>query len=76
MPLLSSPIRLANAMFELPLVEASTRGRAGLAQWLSEAADTFAGIRPADVPAFLVAQLVGGLVAWWLALTPRNARVS
>lgn len=35
--------------------------------------DTFAGIRPADVPAFLAAQLTGGLAAtllWrWLAYT-------
>lgn len=117
---------LANAMFELPLVEVSTRVRAGPAQWLSEAvataglvlvvltsptvreaawrvaawigaaywftastsfanpaitigrvlSDTFAGIRPADVPAFLVAQCAGGLVGWWLAhvLMSRNTR--
>ena len=103
---------LANAMFELPLVQASTQMRAGPAQWLSEVvataglvlvavtsptvrdaawrvaawigaaywftastsfanpaitigrslSDTFAGIRPEDVPAFIAAQLVGGLV--------------
>jgi glycerol uptake facilitator-like aquaporin len=29
--------------------------------------DTFAGIRPVDVPAFVVAQLVGALVASVLA---------
>jgi glycerol uptake facilitator-like aquaporin len=29
--------------------------------------DTFSGIRPADVPAFIVAQLAGALVALWLA---------
>ena len=28
--------------------------------------DTFAGISPADVPAFMLAQLVGGLVGWLL----------
>ena len=28
--------------------------------------DTFAGIRPADVPLFVVAQFVGGLAATWL----------
>lgn len=119
---------LANAMFGLPLVEASTRVRAGPAQWLSEAvataglvlvvftsptvreaawrvaawigaaywftastafanpaitigralSDTFAGIRPADVPAFLMAQFVGGLVGWRIAgeLVSRNAKPS
>jgi glycerol uptake facilitator-like aquaporin len=34
--------------------------------------DSFAGIRPADVPAFMAAQIVGALLAWpvsrWLAL--------
>jgi glycerol uptake facilitator-like aquaporin len=29
--------------------------------------DTFAGIRPADVPAFIAAQLAGGLCAWGAA---------
>src|SRR5687767_13254649 len=29
--------------------------------------DTFAGIRPADVPAFMAAQLAGGLCAWAVA---------
>lgn len=29
--------------------------------------DTFAGIRLADVPGCAVAQLVGGLLGWWLA---------
>jgi glycerol uptake facilitator-like aquaporin len=119
---------LANAMFDLPLVDVSTRMRTGPAQWLSEAvataglvlvvltsptvreaawrvaawigaaywftastsfanpaitvgralSDTFAGIRPADVPAFLVAQFVGGLVGWRIAreLMSRNARSS
>ena len=31
------------------------------------ATDTFAGIRPADVPAFLLAQIAGGVVAWLAA---------
>jgi glycerol uptake facilitator-like aquaporin len=108
---------LANAMFELPLVHASTHARTGTAQWLSEVvataglvlvvvtsptlrdaawrvpawigaaywftastsfanpaitigrslSDTFAGIRPADAPAFVAAQLAGGLVGWLIA---------
>ena len=102
---------LANAMFELPLVSASTHSRSGAAQWLSEIvataglifialrapsfrdaawrvplwigaaywftastsfanpaitigramSDTFAGIRPVDVPGFIGAQLVGAV---------------
>ena len=102
---------LAHAMFELPLIQASTHARGGLAQWLSEIvatgglvlvvlscaspaaavwrvpawigaaywftastsfanpaitlgralSDTFAGIRPADAPGFIVAQIVGAL---------------
>ncbi len=116
---------LANAMFELPLVNASTHARTGTAQWLSEVvataglvlvvvtsptlrdatwrvpawigaaywftastsfanpaitigrslSDTFAGIRPSDVPAFIAAQLVGGLVGWLIArsFAPRAA---
>ncbi|HEU4693463.1 MAG TPA: aquaporin [Vicinamibacterales bacterium] len=102
---------LANAMFELPLVQFSTHARTGAAQWLSEGvataglvliaftsptfkdaawrvsawigaaywftastsfanpaitvgrslSDTFAGISPADAPAFVVAQVVGGV---------------
>lgn len=102
---------LAHAMFELPLLQASTHMRAGPAQWLSEGVatgglvlvilsctsvrdaawrvpawigaaywftastsfanpaitlaraltDTFAGIRPMDAPAFIVAQLVGAV---------------
>jgi glycerol uptake facilitator-like aquaporin len=103
---------LANLMFELDPVQASTHVRGGAAQWLSEVvatcglvvvafrsgsfneaawrvalwigaaywftastsfanpaitvgralSDTFAGIRPADVPGFIAAQLVGGLL--------------
>src|SRR5258705_3816532 len=108
---------LANAMFELPLIQASTHSRTGFAQWLSEAvataglilvilavrrpseaawrvsawigaaywftastsfanpaitigrslSDTFAGIAPADVVAFVVAQLCGAFVGVLLA---------
>jgi glycerol uptake facilitator-like aquaporin len=102
---------LANAMFELPLLQTSTHVRSGAAQWLSEIvataglvlvafrspsinaaawrvslwigaaywftastsfanpaitlgrtlSNTFAGIRPADAPGFIGAQLVGAL---------------
>lgn len=107
---------LAHAMFELPLIQASTHVRAGSAQMLSEGvatfallftilgvsrwraetvpaavalvivagywwtastsfanpaisiaramSDTFAGVRPDDVPAFIIAQITGALVAW------------
>ena len=41
--------------------------------------DTFAGIRPADVPAFLAAQLAGGIsaviVSDWLGMRPSEARI-
>jgi glycerol uptake facilitator-like aquaporin len=30
------------------------------------ASDTFAGIRPADVPGFIVAQMIGAMAATWL----------
>ena len=103
---------LAHAMFELPLIQASTHVRTGFAQWLSESVataglivvafssptitaaawrvsawigaaywftastsfanpaitlgrsltDSFAGIRPADAPGFIAAQLVGAVV--------------
>ncbi len=103
---------LANVMFELPMIEASTHARTGAAQWLSESvataalvmvvigspsvreaawrvpawigaaywftastsfanpaitlgrslSDSFAGIRPGDVPYFIGAQLVGGAI--------------
>lgn len=102
---------LANAMFELPLIHASTHVRTGGAQWLAEfvattglvliaftspsvkeaawrvpawiagaywftastsfanpaisvgrsLSDTFAGIRPADISGFVLAQLAGGV---------------
>jgi glycerol uptake facilitator-like aquaporin len=102
---------LANVMFELPAIQASTHIRTGAAQWLSEAVataglvfvaftaptisaaawrvsawigaaywftastsfanpaitlgrsltDSFAGIRPADAPGFIAAQLAGAL---------------
>jgi glycerol uptake facilitator-like aquaporin len=43
--------------------------------------DTFAGIRPQDVPGFIAAQFVGGLLALWVArqlfqLNPPMERVS
>ena len=117
-------VLLAHAMFGLPLLETSSKLRAGPAQWLSEVvatfglvatilgtararptflplavglyisaaywftastsfanpavtvaralSDTFAGIHPANVPAFVAAQAVGGLLAlaffdWLLA---------
>jgi glycerol uptake facilitator-like aquaporin len=103
---------LANVMFELPLIQASTHVRTGFAQWLSESvataglivvafssptinaaawrvsawigaaywftastsfanpaitlgrslSDSFAGIRPADAPGFIAAQLVGAVI--------------
>ena len=103
---------LANLMFELPAIQASTHVRTGSAQWLSEVVataglifiafsaptiaaaslrvsawigaaywftastsfanpaitlgrsltDTFAGIRPADAPGFIAAQLAGALL--------------
>lgn len=108
---------LAQAMFELPLIQSATHVRAGAAQWLGEfvatfglllvilgcrrvrdlpwmvagwigaaywftsstsfanpaitiarsLSDTFAGIRPADVPAFVLAQLAGALAAYLAA---------
>jgi glycerol uptake facilitator-like aquaporin len=108
---------IAHAMFELPLIQASTHVRAGPAQWLSEGVatgglllvvlghrrsedapwmvaawigaaywftastsfanpaitiarsltNTFSGIRPADVPGFVGAQLVGALLALGLS---------
>ena len=108
---------LANAMFELPLIQASTHVRSGGAQWLAEfvataglvliaftspsvkeaawrvpawiagaywftastsfanpaisigrsLSNTFAGIRPADVPGFVLAQLAGALTGALLA---------
>jgi glycerol uptake facilitator-like aquaporin len=117
----------AHLMFELPLVEASTTARTGVAQWFAEAVaafgliatiiggikfasasvpwlvglyitaaywftastsfanpavaiarsltNTFAGIRPIDLPGFIVAELVGAilgllLMAWLLRPEP------
>ena len=120
-------VAAAHAMFELPIVQASIRERAGAAQLLSEfvatfglimtilatvryapsrvaaavasyivaaywftastsfanpavtvarsVSDTFAGIRPIDAPAFIVAQLCGAIAAMLLAswlLSPRR----
>jgi glycerol uptake facilitator-like aquaporin len=108
---------LAHLMFELPLIQASTHVRTGLAQWAAEAvatlglilivighrrprdapwmvaawigaaywftsstsfanpaitiarslSDTFSGIRPIDVPGFVLAQLLGAVAAIVLA---------
>jgi glycerol uptake facilitator-like aquaporin len=116
---------LANAMFELPLVETSDHVRSGVAQWLSEMvataglvfvafrsatideaawrvalwigaaywftastsfanpaitigrslSDTFAGIRPVDVPAFIAAQAAGALLGAFLLRVFRERRV-
>ncbi len=117
---------LAHAMFELPVLQASTHVRAGPAQVLSEAvatfallfailfvsrwkaeavpaavalvitagywwtastsfanpaisiaramSDTFAGVRPADVPGFIAGQIAGALLAWAasVALLPKD----
>ena len=107
---------LANAMFELPLIQVSAHARSGAAQWLAEfvataglvlvaftspsakeaawrvpawiagaywftsstsfanpaislgraLSDTFAGIRPADLPGFMLAQLAGALAGAFL----------
>jgi glycerol uptake facilitator-like aquaporin len=119
-------VALAHGMFELPTFSASTHGRAGAAQVLSEAVatfgllsviwgvararpvavafavaayitgaywftastafanpavtlaraatNTFAGIRPADVPGFLLGQLIGATIATLLFrwLSPRS----
>jgi glycerol uptake facilitator-like aquaporin len=108
---------LAHAMFDLDILQWSTKVRTGPAQWLAEAvatagllfvilrspqgrasslvacyigaaywftastsfanpaaafgrmfSNTFAGISPADVPAFMVAQLVGGFLGMWIYL--------
>jgi len=116
---------LANAMFDLPLVQASSHPRSGAGQWLSEIvataglvfvafrsnnvneaawrvalwigaaywftastsfanpaiaigrslSDTFAGIRPADVPGFIAAQAAGAIlgVALLRIVTDRRA---
>lgn len=117
---------LAHAMFEMPLLQASTHARAGLAQWLSEGvataglivvilscasvavaawrvpawigaaywftastsfanpaitigrslSDTFAGIRPADVPMFIAAQITGAVVGLCIARLLRHTHPS
>lgn len=122
---------VAHAMFELPLLQASTRVRTGGAQWLSEGVaafglvaiilaglrferkavpmlvglyitaaywftastsfanpavaiarsftDTFSGIRALDLPGFIIAQLIGALVALalmtWLLRVPGSANL-
>jgi len=107
----------AHAMFDLEILQWSTKARTGLPQWFAEAiatggllfvilrapaakassivacyigaaywftastsfanpaaafgrmfTNTFAGIAPSDVPAFVVAQIVGGFLGWMLYL--------
>jgi glycerol uptake facilitator-like aquaporin len=119
---------LAHLMFDLPILQASTKARTGIGQWTAEAtatfglvllillgvrkqmaalpaaiavyivaaywftastsfanpavtiaralSNTFAGIAPADAPAFIVAQFVGGAVALAVArfLEPAASR--
>jgi glycerol uptake facilitator-like aquaporin len=50
----------ANGMFALAAVSISTHHRASPAHLFSEVIDTFAGIAPASVPGYVVAQFVGG----------------
>lgn len=119
-------VLLANAMFDLPVLQVSTTVRSGLGQWISEVVaafglvllilllvrfkpgsvatavglyitsaywftastsfanpavtiarsltDTFAGIRAQDIAPFIVAQIIGAVLAWWVAglLTQRE----
>lgn len=67
---------LAHAMFELPLVQAGSHERSGLAQGLSEGVATFALVlaillvsraRPAAVPAAVALTIAAGY--WWTAST-------
>lgn len=107
---------LAHAMFELPLLQYSSKLRGGSGQWIAEVvataglllvilnspaqkvsalvacyigaaywftastsfanpaasfgrlwSDSFAGIAPASVPAFILAQLLGAGLGWWLS---------
>lgn len=67
---------LAHAMFELPLLQVSATVRAGPAQWLSEAAATFALVacillvsraRPNAVAAAVALTIAAGY--WWTAST-------
>jgi glycerol uptake facilitator-like aquaporin len=67
---------LAHAMFELPLVQIASNVRAGPAQWLSEAAATFALVatillvsraRPNAVAAAVALTIAAGY--WWTAST-------
>ena len=122
---------VAHAMFELPLLQASTHIRTGGAQWLSEGiaafgliaiimagirferkavpmlvglyitaaywftastsfanpavaiarsfTDTFSGIRPVDLPGFIIAEVVGALLALalmsWLLRVPSGSHL-
>jgi glycerol uptake facilitator-like aquaporin len=85
-------VAVAHLMFGEPIFFASRHARAGGAQLLGEFVATFgllaviqgcgrhrasAGIRPADAPGFILAQLVGGAAATayfrWLLPPPRGA---
>lgn len=67
---------LAHAMFDQPLLQASTHARTGFGQWLSEAVATFALVitiigtvrnRPGSVPAAVALVIVAGY--WFTAST-------
>ncbi len=67
---------LAHVMFDLPILQASTTARTGIAQWVAEITATFglvltilAGIRhaPAQVPALVAAYITGAY--WFTAST-------
>ncbi len=66
-------VAIADLMFELPAFSLSQHVRAGPAAVAVARAltDTFAGIRPTDVPGFIAAQAFGAIVAIgvfrWLA---------
>jgi glycerol uptake facilitator-like aquaporin len=67
---------LAHVMFELPILQASTTARTGMAQWVAEVTASFgliltilAGLRhaPAQVPALVAAYITGAY--WFTAST-------
>ena len=73
-------VLVAHLMFDEPLLMLGGTERTGIGQWTGEAvatfglvatilgclSDTFAGIRPADAPAFIVVQFAGAALATWL----------
>ena len=56
-------VGLADLMFDLPAFTASTSFANPAVTLARAATDTFAGIRPADVPGFLIAQMAGAAAA-------------